>query len=102
MHAVKLEELSVILADFLFDVAVPKIGGQAERAIRLFVQRDVIWAFEPDDVIAFGFIFIVAPGFGVLEQGQAHFLARRVESFDILDLRFYGSEVTHWCCYPFG
>jgi len=42
VHAVILEKLSVTLADFLFDVALPEIGGKAERTVRLFVQGDVI------------------------------------------------------------
>jgi len=69
MHAIKLQQFTVALADLLFYVSVPEIGREAERTVRLFVQGDVVWPFEPNDVIAFGFVFVVAPGFGVLEQG---------------------------------
>ena len=68
-NSVKLQQLAVALADFIFDVAVPEIGSEAERAVRLFVQGYVIGAFQLYDVIALGFVFVLAAGFGVLEQG---------------------------------
>ncbi len=69
VDAVKLQELPVALTDFLFDVAVPEIRGEAERAVRLFIDGDVVGAFQPDDVVAFDSVLVIAPGFGVLEQG---------------------------------
>ena len=71
---VELEEFAVIPANLLFDVTLPEVGGEAESAVRLFVQGDVIRAFELDDVIAFGFVFVIPPGLGVLEQGQPQLL----------------------------
>ena len=50
-------------------LAIPEISGETECSVRLFGQGDVIRAFQPDDVIAFGFVFVIAPGLGVLEQG---------------------------------
>ncbi len=34
--------LAVARADLLFDVAIPKVGGQTERAVRSFVQGDIV------------------------------------------------------------
>jgi hypothetical protein len=93
---VELEEFAIPLSNFFLDVTLPKISSQAEGAVCLFVQGDVIWSFEPDHVIAFGFVFVVSPGFGVLEEGQTHFLAGEPQRFDVIDLCFDFSEVTHF------
>jgi hypothetical protein len=54
---VELEEFAVSLTDFLFDVTLPKISSQAEGAVGLFVEGDVVWTFELDHIIAFGLVF---------------------------------------------
>ena len=90
------------LADLLFDVTLPEISSQAEGSIRLLVQGDVIRAFELDDVIAFGFVFVVSPGFGVLEQGQPQLLTRQTQGFDVFDLCFDFGEVGPCVVVPFG
>ena len=74
---------------------MPEISSEAEGAVWLFVQGDVIRAFELDDVIAFGFVFVIAPGFSVLEQGQPQLLTRRAQGFDVFDLCFDFGEVRH-------
>ncbi len=96
MHAVELEEFPVSLADLLFDVPLPKISGQAKGAVCLFVQGDVVRAFEPDDVIAFGFVFVIAPGVSVVEEGQPQLPTRQTQGFDVSDLCFDFGEVTHF------
>jgi hypothetical protein len=58
-------------------VTIPEVSSEAEGAIRLFVQGDVIRAFELNDVIAFGFVFVIAPSVSVLEQGQPQLLTRQ-------------------------
>jgi hypothetical protein len=69
VHSVELEEFAVALTNFFLDVTLPKISSQSKGSIRLFVQGDVIRAFELDDVISFGFVFVISPGVSVLEQG---------------------------------
>ena len=95
VDAVKLQELAVTRADFLFNMTLPQVSRETELAVWLLVYGDVIGAFQLEDVIAFGFVFVIAPGFGVLEQGQAHFLACRAQGFDVFNLCCDGSEVTH-------
>jgi hypothetical protein len=36
---IELEEFAVILADLLFDVAIPEVSSEAVRAVFLFVPR---------------------------------------------------------------
>ena len=67
---VELEEFAVSFANLLFDVTLPKISSEAKGAVCLLVEGDVVWPFELNDVIAFGLVFVITPGFGVLEQGQ--------------------------------
>ena len=69
VNAIELEELAVSLADLLFDVIIPEVSSEAKGAVRLFVQGNVVRAFELDDVIAFGFVFVITPGLRVLELG---------------------------------
>jgi hypothetical protein len=69
VNPIELEEFAVSFADLIFDVTIPEISSEAEGSIGVFVHGDVIRAFELNDAIAFGFIFVVSPGFGVLEQG---------------------------------
>jgi hypothetical protein len=95
VDAVKLQELSVILANLLFHMPVPSVAGEGERSVLLFIHGDVIRAFEPDDIIAFDVVFVVTTGGRFLEQGQAHFLNGRAQSVDVFDLSFDGCEVTH-------
>lgn len=76
-------------------MAFPEICSQAESAVRLFVQGDVLRAFQPNDVLAFGFVFVIATCLSILQEGQAHFLAGRAQGFDVFDLCFDFSEVTH-------
>jgi hypothetical protein len=85
---VKLQQLSVSLANFFFDVAIPEVSSQVERSIRVFVQGDVVRAFELNDVIACGLVFVISSGLGVLEEGQPYFLTRRPEGLDVFDLSF--------------
>jgi hypothetical protein len=84
----ELQRLSVFLANFFFDVAIPEVSSQVERSIRVFVQGDVVRAFELNDVIACGLIFVISTGLGVLEEGQPQFLTRRPEGLDVFDLSF--------------
>jgi len=95
VNAVKLQKLAVALAHFLFDVPLPQIGCKTERPIRLFVQGNVIRSFKLNHEIAFDLILVIAPGFGVLEQGQAQFVARGAQGSDVFDLRFDSGEMTH-------
>ena len=55
-------------------MTLPEISGEVKGAVCLFVHSDVIRAFELDDVIALGFVFVVAPSLSVLEQGQPQLL----------------------------
>ena len=45
---VELEQAAKFGAHFLFDMAVPPVGGQAVGAVGGLVQGDVVGAFEPD------------------------------------------------------
>ncbi len=96
---VELQEFAVSLADFSFDVAVPKVSGQTKCAVLLLVQGDVIRTFQPDDLIALGFVFVITPGFGVRDKAYAKFLTRQPQGFDVFDLRFDFSEVRHVFCF---
>ena len=85
MDAVELEELAVILANLLFHMPLPKISSQAKGSIRLFVQSDVIRAFELDDVIALGLVFVIAPSVSVwsrVKLSSAH--AKRKASMSLI------------------
>jgi len=62
------EEFAVILADLLFDVAIPEVSSDAIGAVRLLVQGDVVRAFELNDIIAFGFVFVIPSGFSVWNE----------------------------------
>ena len=46
MDAVELEQFAVTLADLFFDVAIPQVSSEAEGAVRLLVQGNVIRPFE--------------------------------------------------------
>jgi hypothetical protein len=81
---IELEKFAVSLADLLFDVPLPKISSEAKGAARLLVKCDVIRAFELDHVIAFGLVFVITSGFGVVEQGQPQFLTRQAQGFDVI------------------
>lgn len=52
VNPVKLQQLPEVLAHLLLHMAVPPVGCQAVGVVGLFVQGDVIGAFEPDDIIA--------------------------------------------------
>src|ERR1035437_7725434 len=58
-----------------------EISSEAKSAIQLLVEGDVVRAFELDDVIAFGLIFVISPGVSVLEEGQPQFLTRQTQGF---------------------
>ena len=96
VYAIELEEFTVSLTDLLFDMTLPKISSEAEGAVWLLVQGDVIRAFELNDVIAFGLVFVVSPGVSVLEQGQPQLLTRQTQGFDVFDFCFDFGEVTHF------
>jgi len=96
VNAVILQELAVALANFLFDMALPEVGGETEGTVWLFVDGDVVMAFQPNDKVAFDLVFVVAPGFGILEQGQAKLVACGAQSVDVFDLCFDCCEVTHF------
>jgi hypothetical protein len=66
-----------------------------ESAIWLFVQGNVIRSFKLNHEIAFDLTLVIAPGFGVVEQGQAQFVARGAQGSDVFDLRFDSGEMTH-------
>jgi len=97
---VELQRLSVFLANFFFDVAIPEVSSQVERSIRVFVQGDVVRAFELNDVIACGLVFVISSGLGVLEEGQPQLLTRRLEGLDVFDLCFDFREVTPVLSFP--
>ena len=69
MNPVELEEFAVSVTDLLFHVTIPEVRRNAIGSVRLFVQGDVIRAFELDDILALGFVVVIPPGFDVLEQG---------------------------------
>jgi hypothetical protein len=95
VDGVELEQSAEVGADFLGHMPVPPICGQAEGAILLLVYRDVVWAFEPDDVIAADAIGAVAAGIGIGFHGEAEFFAGSPESRDVFDLGGDGREMTH-------
>ena len=85
MDAVELEELAVILADLFFDVTLPEISSEAKSSLRLSIQGDVIRAFELDDVIALGLVFVIAPSVSVwsrVKLSSAH--AKRKASMSLI------------------
>jgi len=55
-----------------------------------------------DNVTAFDSVFVIAPGFSVLEQGYTHFLACQAQGFDVFNLCFDCGEVTHGFIAVFG
>ena len=65
---VELEKPAVSLANLLLDVPLPKISSEAKGAIWLLVEGDVVGAFELNDVIAFGLVFVIAPGVSVWDE----------------------------------
>jgi hypothetical protein len=73
----------------------PKVSRDAKRVVRLLIERDVVRPIEPDDKVAFDFIFGIASGVRISEHGQAEFSARRTQSFDVFDLCFDGCEMAH-------
>jgi hypothetical protein len=75
-------------------VAIPEVSGQAKGAVGLLLEGDVIRAFELNDVIAFGFVFAIASGLDVREQGQPQPCTRQPQGLDVFDLRFDFREVT--------
>ena len=77
-------------------MTLPKIRREAIRSICILVQGDVIRAFELDDEVPFGFVFVISSGLGVLEEGQSQLLTCRPEGFDIFDLCFDFGEVTQF------
>ena len=79
VDAVKLQELAVVGADLVFDMPGVKIGGEAEGAVGLAVEGDVIRTFELNDVVAVGGALVIAPGVGVLEQGQVQLRAGQAQ-----------------------
>ena len=90
---VELEEFPVALADLVFDVAIPEVSSEAEGAVWLLVEGDVVGAFELDDEVAFGLVLVIAPGVSVLEQGQLQLLNGQPQGFDVFDLCFDFGEV---------
>ncbi len=52
MDAVELKEPAISFPHLLFHVTIPEVSSETEGAVPLFVQSDVIRAFELDDVIA--------------------------------------------------
>ena len=95
MDGIKLQEFAEVLANLLFDMASPPIGGETVGAIGLSVDGDVIRTFEPDDEVAFEFAFVVAARIGLFEEGQAHLDYGRAQGCHVFDLCFDGGEVTH-------
>ena len=87
MDAVELEELAVSLTDLLFHMPLPEVSSQAVGSIRLFVQGDVIRAFEPDDVIALELVARITAGVGFLEQGDAEFAERGAQGIEVTEMR---------------
>jgi hypothetical protein len=67
VSCVELEQFAVAFADLFFDVAIPPVAGQAVGSIGLFVEGDVVRAFEPDDEIA-----VVAVA-GIAARGRKRF-----------------------------
>ena len=53
-----------------------EVRGDAKGPVCLLVEGDVIRAFELDDVISLGLVFVVSPGLSVLEQVQTQLLTR--------------------------
>lgn len=74
MDAVKLEEFSEVGSDLLLDVPIPPVGCQAIRPIAVFVESDVEWAFQFDDVFSFSLIVDVSPRAAVLNKAEAEFV----------------------------
>ena len=74
VDGVELEEFAVTRPNFLFDVTLIEVSGQAKGVVGLFLQGDVIRSFQLDHVVAGSGALVVAPSFAVLEQGQAEFL----------------------------
>ncbi len=95
MNAIKLQELAVARANFLFNMTLPEVGRETKRTVRLFIQSDVVGAFETNDELAFYLVFVIAPAFGILEQGQAHLVTRGAQGLNVFDLCFDSGEVTH-------
>ncbi len=60
--------IAVILANLLFDVTIPEVSSEAEGAVRLLVEGDVVRAFELDDEVPFGLVFVISPGFSVCNE----------------------------------
>ena len=75
VDAVGLQQAAVADADFLGDVAVPPVGGEAVATVFLRggIDGDVIRAFELDDVGCHAIGGCVAPAFGVLLERQSEF-----------------------------
>ena len=95
MDPVELEKLAKVGAHLLLDVPIPPVGGEAIRPIVVFVQGDVVWAFEFDDVFSFRLIVNEASRARILDQGEAHFRTCGAQGVDVFDLCLDRCEVTH-------
>ena len=98
VDAVELEQAAELGPHLLFDVPVPPVGGQAVGTVRGLVERDVVGAFQPDDVIALELVARVAASGGFFVQGDVEFAERVAQGIKVADLRLDGREVTHWWC----
>ncbi len=92
---IELEETAVIGTYLLLDMTGKPISRETEGAIRLSVYRDVIRAFQPDDISAMGFHGREAASIGIGEKFETDLLHGGPEGCDVFDLGVYGGEVGH-------
>ena len=97
VDAVGLQQAAVADADFLGDVAVPPVGGEAVATVFLRggIDGDVIRAFELDDAGRKAGGASVAAALGIGQELEAEFDAGVLQGIEIPDLGLNGGEVTH-------